>query len=126
MKLASFGAMVIVAMNNEPFVPKEVVAEYLSLPVRKVLELARRRVIRAYPIGCIRNQWRFRLSEVTDDIIALTKPAPTTISAAAPTSRRSKSNGLTRKLSTRLAQATRTGGWHDLALVLPTTERARR
>jgi hypothetical protein len=81
------------ATNSEPFVPKEVVAEHLSLPVRKVLELARRRIIRAYPIGCIRNQWRFRLSEVTEDIIALTKLAPSTISAAAPTSQRSKSNG---------------------------------
>ena len=80
-------------MNNEQFVPKEVVAQYLSLPIRKVMELARRRVIRAYPIGSIRNQWRFRLSEVAEDITALTKPAQSTISSAAPTSRRSKSNG---------------------------------
>jgi hypothetical protein len=79
-------------MNNEQFVPKEVVAEYLSLPMRKVMELARRRVIRGYPIGSIRNQWRFRLSEVAEDITALTKPAQDTISAAAPTSRRNKSN----------------------------------
>jgi hypothetical protein len=84
---------VTITMNDEQFVPKEVVAEYLSLPIRKVMELARRLVIRAYPIGSMRNQWRFRLSEVAEDITALTKPAQGTISVAAPTSRRNKSNG---------------------------------
>jgi hypothetical protein len=69
-------------MNNEQFVPKEVVAQHLSLPIRKVMELARRRFIRAYPIGSVRNQWRFRLSEVAEDITALTKPTQSTISAA--------------------------------------------
>ena len=38
-------------MDTDEFVPKEVVAEYLPLPIRRVMELARSRVIRAYPIG---------------------------------------------------------------------------
>ena len=80
-------------MNNEQFVPKEVVAQYLSLPIRKVMELARRRVIRAYPIGSIRNQWRFRLSEVAEDVAALAEPRQRTMSPAASTSQRRKSNG---------------------------------
>jgi len=80
--------------TGERFVTKESVAEFLSLPVRKVLELARDRKIRAYPIGLIRNQWRFRLSEVAEDITALKQSAQGTISSAAPGSRRSmNSNG---------------------------------
>jgi hypothetical protein len=81
------------AMNTENFVPQETVAEFLTLPVRRVLELARTGAIRAYPIGNIRAKWRFRLSEVAEDITALRKPATRTISAAAPVSRRTKSNG---------------------------------
>lgn len=81
------------AINSEQFVPKEAVAEYLSLPVRKIMELARNGVIRAYAIGSIRNQWRFRLSEVAEDITALTKSTQSTISGAAPKSQRRNSNG---------------------------------
>ena len=80
-------------MNAERFVTEEVVAEYLSLSVHQVLELARRQVIRAYPIGRIRHKWRFRLSEVAEEITALAKPAQRTILPAAPTSRRNRPNG---------------------------------
>jgi hypothetical protein len=81
------------AANPEKFVSQDVVSEFLSLRVREVLELARRRVIRGYPIGNLRNRWRFRLSEVADDITALGTPTTGRISAAAPASRRRKSNG---------------------------------
>jgi hypothetical protein len=69
---------------EEPFVAKEAVVQLTALPARRVLELARNGTIRAYPIGNIRNQWRFRLSEVAEDIAQLRKPPRSTISAAAP------------------------------------------
>ena len=51
--------------EHEPFVDAVAVGAFLQLRRRRVLELARRGVIPAYPVGAgSRRVWRFRLSEV--------------------------------------------------------------
>jgi hypothetical protein len=51
--------------KREPFVDAVEAAEFLRLRPRRVLELARRGVIPAYPLGDgQRRVWRFRLSEL--------------------------------------------------------------
>jgi hypothetical protein len=55
--------------EREPFVDAVEVAEFLHLRPRRVLELARRREIPAYPLGQgKRRVWRFQLSEVADAV----------------------------------------------------------
>jgi hypothetical protein len=49
----------------EPFVDEKVVAEFLQLTSRRVLEMARRKELPAHPIGNERKTWRFRLSEIS-------------------------------------------------------------
>jgi excisionase family DNA binding protein len=52
-------------MEFEPFVAPEVVAKYLQLSRRRVLELAREKGgIPGHPIGTTRKTYRFLLSEV--------------------------------------------------------------
>ena len=52
-------------LEHEAFVDAVVVGEFLQLRRRRVLELARKGVIPAYPVGTgSRRVWRFRLSEV--------------------------------------------------------------
>lgn len=48
----------------EPFVDEHVVAQFLNLASRRVLELARKGELPAHPIGNLRKTWRFRLSEI--------------------------------------------------------------
>jgi len=49
----------------EPFVNADRASEFLSLRRRRVLELARKGEVPAYPIGEGRRRvWRFRLSEL--------------------------------------------------------------
>ncbi|MBV8674778.1 MAG: helix-turn-helix domain-containing protein [Acidobacteriaceae bacterium] len=48
----------------EPFVDEHVLAQYLQLTSRRVLEMARRGELPAHPIGKTRKTWRFRLSEI--------------------------------------------------------------
>jgi hypothetical protein len=49
----------------EPFVDAEQAAKFLQLRPRRVLQLARKGKIPAYPIGDgLRKVWRFRLSEL--------------------------------------------------------------
>jgi Helix-turn-helix domain len=48
----------------EPFVDEDVVAEFLDIEPRRVLEMARKGEIPAHPIGGQRKTWRFRLSEI--------------------------------------------------------------
>ena len=78
----------------EPFVDADAVAKFLSLRRPEVLKLTREGIIRGYPYrGQLRHVYRYRLSEVGADFAALRKPARSTISQAAPVSRRKKSNG---------------------------------
>jgi hypothetical protein len=79
--------------SPEPFVGKIVAAEFSGFSPRKLLCLARQRLIRGYPDGKIRNTWRFRLSELAEDIVALGNRSQYTLEPAAPVSRRKKSNG---------------------------------
>ena len=58
-------------MNTEcePFVDAVIVGDFLRLRPRRVLELARRGKIPAYPLGDgKRRVWRFRLSELASAI----------------------------------------------------------
>lgn len=48
----------------EPFVDEHVVARFLQLAPRRILEMARTGEIPAHPIGRTRKTWRFRLSEI--------------------------------------------------------------
>jgi hypothetical protein len=59
----------------EPFVDADRVAEFLSMPRREVLKLTREGTITAYPVsGRIRKTFKYRLSEVGEDIVLLRKP----------------------------------------------------
>jgi hypothetical protein len=51
--------------QHEPFVDAEQAGNFLQLQPRRVLQLARRGKLPAYPIGDgMRKVWRFRLSEL--------------------------------------------------------------
>ena len=57
--------------DREPFVDAAETGRFLQLRPRRVLELARRGEIPAYPLGQgKRLVWRFRLSEVADALRA--------------------------------------------------------
>ena len=60
------GVLSIESMVFEPFVDADVIAEYLSIERRQVLELARDGVLPAHPVDwrSRRKDWRFRVSEV--------------------------------------------------------------
>lgn len=84
---------VLVPASLEPFVDKNVAAIFAAIPPAEILRLVRKKVIRGYPIGNIRKRRRFRLSELAEDIQALAKNDPGTISQAAPVSQRRNSYG---------------------------------
>lgn len=48
----------------EPFVDEHVVARFLQISPRKVVEMARKKELPAHPIGRRRRKWRFRMSEI--------------------------------------------------------------
>jgi len=50
--------------SYEPFVDEHVVARFLQVSPRRVLEMARKDQIPAHPLGRTRKTWRFRLSEI--------------------------------------------------------------
>jgi len=55
--------------QREPFVDAVAAGEFLHLRPRRVLELARRGVLPAYPLGDgERRIWRFRLSELASTL----------------------------------------------------------
>lgn len=59
-------ASVNTELNLERFVDAVRAGEFLSIPTRRVLELARQGKIPGYPIGAgQRRTWRFRLSELS-------------------------------------------------------------
>jgi hypothetical protein len=67
----------------EPFVDEYVIAAFLQLRPRHVIELARKGEIPSHPIGNERKTWRFRISEISNHFsIALKKPAGVTMAAA--------------------------------------------
>lgn len=71
----------------EPFVDAQRVAEFLSMTKAQVLKLTRSGSIRAYPVsGIERHVWKYRLSEVAEDIAARRKPARSTMGLGSPQS----------------------------------------
>ena len=59
----------------EPFVDADEAGKFLSLPRRRVLDLARAGKLPAHPIGDgARRVWRFRLSEIAAAVSSNTKP----------------------------------------------------
>jgi len=59
----------LIVMEIEPFVDAQAASEFLNLRPRRILELARRGILPAYPVGEGRRRvWRFRLSELAASI----------------------------------------------------------
>jgi hypothetical protein len=50
----------------EPYVNECVIARFLQITPRRVVELARAAELPAHPIGGQRKTWRFRISEIAD------------------------------------------------------------
>ena len=50
--------------SYEPFVDEHVVAGFLGIKPRRVLEMARKGLCPAHPLGDKRKTWRFRISEI--------------------------------------------------------------
>ncbi|HKM82413.1 MAG TPA: helix-turn-helix domain-containing protein [Candidatus Acidoferrum sp.] len=53
-------------MTPEPFVTAEDVAEHLKITSRQALEMTRKRIIPAHPLGTGKHRrvWRYKISEV--------------------------------------------------------------
>jgi hypothetical protein len=69
----------------ELFVDEHVVAGYLGLTPRRVVEMARKNQLPAHPIGDKRKTWRFRLSEIEAHFSARARRQdPATIDPAVP------------------------------------------
>jgi excisionase family DNA binding protein len=67
-------------MTPEPYVTADDVAEHLKITRRQVLEMTRRGIIPAYPLGVgqYRRVWRFKISEVDAAIASgIRKPSAT-------------------------------------------------
>jgi hypothetical protein len=78
----------------ERFVDAETVAAFLCIRRTEVLKLTRLGEIRGYAYkGQLRHVYRYRLSEVSEDFASFAYQPKGTIAAAAPGSRRRKSNG---------------------------------
>ena len=69
----------------EPFVDEHVVARFLQITPRRVLEMARKNEIPAHPLGHTRKTWRFRMSEIDAHFSApVPKRAGATMTVAVP------------------------------------------
>jgi len=78
----------------EPFVDEHVVAGFLGIKPRRVLEMARRGLLPAHPIGGCRRIWRFRISEIDAHFIVRNeKQGPATMALAVPITRERKHSG---------------------------------
>jgi excisionase family DNA binding protein len=96
-------------MTPETYVTADDVAEHLKITRRQVLEMTRKGIIPAYPLGVgkYRRVWRFKISDVETAIASgARKPAashegrglagmlaPRTMPDGSPRSQRRKSNG---------------------------------
>jgi hypothetical protein len=57
------------AAAPEPFVDAEVAGRFLSIRPRRAVELARKGILPAHPLGeGLRKVWRFRLSELASAV----------------------------------------------------------
>jgi hypothetical protein len=86
-------------MTPEHFVTADDVAAHLKITRRQVLELTRRRIIPAHPLGTgeHRRIWRYKISEVDAAISSGAReprtPTQRTMSDGSPRSQRRISNG---------------------------------
>jgi excisionase family DNA binding protein len=63
-------------MPAEKFVDPDVAADYLGVKRRRLLDMRRAGMIRGYPFGGgKRKTWRFKLSELDEDMAKLAKAA---------------------------------------------------
>jgi hypothetical protein len=75
----------------EPFVNEEVIARFMLVKPRCVLEQARAGEIPAHPIGRgVRKKWRFRLSEIHAHFSAPANTTGATLKLAVPGATRRK------------------------------------
>ena len=88
---AHSSAIQSLSATPEPFVSADEAARFLCVKRRYLLELARRGIVGAYPLGTGRKRkiWVFRLSELADSVPrneTLTKklPKPCTIGSGSP------------------------------------------
>jgi Helix-turn-helix domain len=72
----------------ESFVDEFVVASFLKITPRRVLEMARNGELPAHPIGHERKTWRFRLSEIDAHFGSPKKSVSVTMPAAVPGARK--------------------------------------
>lgn len=84
-------AIASVALPPEPFVSADEAARFLCVKRRYLLELARRGIVGAYPLGTGRKRkiWVFRLSELADSVprngsLVTKSPKPCTITSGSP------------------------------------------
>jgi len=75
----------------EPFVDETVIARFLQVTPRRVLEMARSGEIPSHPIGKrSRNTWRFRISEIDAHFSPSRKSPGANLSSAVPGATRRK------------------------------------
>ena len=84
---AQGNAIACVPVTPEPFVSADEAARFLCVKRRYLLELARRGIVGAYPLGTgsKRKTWVFRLSELADSVPrneSLTPKSPKTCTIA--------------------------------------------
>jgi excisionase family DNA binding protein len=84
-------AITPLSISPEPFVTADEAARFLCVKRRYLLELARRGIIGAYPLGTGRKRkiWVFRLSELADSVprnetLAQKLSRPCTIGSGSP------------------------------------------
>jgi hypothetical protein len=75
----------------EPFVDEDIIARFLQVTPRRVLEMARNNEIPAHPIGRgTRKTWRFRISEIDAHFSREGKAASANLKSAVPGATRRK------------------------------------
>src|SRR5215831_18570336 len=84
-------AIATVAVAPEPFVSADEAARFLGVKRRYLLELARRGIVGAYPLGTGRKRkiWVFRLSKLAasmpwNNAVVQNLPKPCTIGSGSP------------------------------------------
>lgn len=90
-RLLTSNVITSTSTGPEPFVSADEAAQFLCVKRRYLLELARRGIVGAYPLGTgrMRKIWVFRLSELADSVprnetLAKKLPKPCTISSGSP------------------------------------------
>lgn len=89
--LSQSNAITSLSATPEPFVTADEAARFLCVKRRYLLELARRGIVGAYPLGTgsKRKIWVFRLSELADSVprnetLVKKLPKPCTICSGSP------------------------------------------